>query len=831
MLENAHSKNDYTSLFHPNAVFPVSSQSYNPTDSDSAVNSQIDGILQRIRPPLLEVVRGSRTLDTWSPRCDDNEHLDHVASLKIPRCDRHEQPLLVLHDLGHLIPSETLERNLESVFRKDENTFFVNASGSGKTRLLYEGLCRHWGLYFAARLDSSGLGSKHVGAVVANGLVFSDVVKLPHPSMPSYPSTLHHNFDFIIRRYKDVLLAQVLVFKAFLDLADPCLTDEHKQRWLYCQLQPSALLARDPFHAISHFLLKASDAYVDHHLQAVLKDIHHRLGADVPLFAVLDEAQSLGHNDSVANIPYGFPSDDSRPYMQRLLTAWRGRPGLSLIITGTCLPRDIFHDDPVEMVYGRYRWTSATGGFDAVGSNRQYILRYLPPLFLQEASGKRLLRRLGTWLRGRHRFTTSFIGQYLRHGLSQPHQLLNDYIRNATGYSPRDADDLTESEGDRFGQAWRLLRPISFWAMRDWLVRSTLHHALFRVFVDSSASHQYDAEYVRLVTEGYGRFVDHDASQVVIDEPFMLVSCALWFKNNNVDFFNIDYLRMRSEPMPHASELRCLRLAFVLSRHLERKPPLRQLFDIKGTPPSWADARAISLLLQHRTARGVVSARVYSCEKEVAGSTSSLTTVACTDAEIERWLDHANPSSPFCILRLSEECVLLFALKLHGNEHVWVALDGRQGEPLTADEVNRALARMDPTTSLEEDQLDKLRRLPKPCRRAGDPPIFFAFASGLPDLPQDTLDRAVASVDVAQLCESTGITARQALQATVRFTLSRAAEPTESSTAKRPRAIEPDAGPCTRARKRRATELGVLGSERILRQSTVQQRRRRRSRG
>ena len=326
--------------------------------------------------------------------------------------------MLVLHDLGRLIPSDLLEQNLNHIFSRDENTyafhckytrtcvltclsFFVNTSGSGKTRLLYEGLCRHWGLYLTAKVDSSRLGSKHVDFVATQGLVLSDVTKLPHPSTPSYDDTLRHNLNVITRRYKDTLLAQVLVFRAFLELAIPRLSDEHKQRWLYCQLQPFALLNRNPFQDINFALLRASDAYVDHHLQVVLADIRQRLGATVPLFAVLDEAQSLGHNDYAANSLYGFPDRDSLPYLQRLITAWRGRAGLALVITGTSLSRDIFRDDPIEMAHGRYRWTSATCGFDAVDSNRQYVTRYLPPPFLRKASGKRLLQRLGSWLRGR----------------------------------------------------------------------------------------------------------------------------------------------------------------------------------------------------------------------------------------------------------------------------------------------------------------------------------------------------------------------------------------------------------------------------------------------
>ncbi|KAL1702604.1 hypothetical protein EV121DRAFT_281723 [Schizophyllum commune] len=547
--------------------------------------------------------------------------------LKITRSDG--QPVLVLHDLGRLMPSDLLEQNLNHIFSRDENTFFVNTSG----------LCRHWGLYLTAKVDSSRLGSKHVDFVATQGLVLSDVTKLPHPSTPSYDDTLRHDLNVITRRYKDTLLAQVL-------LAIPRPSDEHKQRWLYCQLQPFALLNRNPFHDINFALLRASDAYVDHHLQ--------RSGATVPLFAVLDEAQSLGHNDYAANSLYGFPDRDSLPYLQRLITAWRGRAGLAVVITGTSLSRDTFRDDPIEMAHGRYRWTSATGGFDAVDSNRQYVTRYLPPPFLRKAR-----------------------------------------------YSPRDADDLTIAEGERLEQARRFLQPISFGAMRDLLVRSTTHHALFRGLDDSSASHQYGVEYVQLVTEAFGRFVDHDASRLAIDEPFMLVSCALWYKNANINFLDLDYLRMLPQRLGHVSELRLLRLAFVLARRFEQKPPLRQLFTFQGALPSWANARSTNILLQHRTARGAISARIYSYKKELAGSTSSLTTVACTDADIDRWLDHVD-SSPFCILRLSEEGALLLALKLPGDKNVWVALDGRQGEPLTADGVKHALAPTRQTPALTQ---------------------------------------------------------------------------------------------------------------------------------
>jgi hypothetical protein len=37
-----------------------------------------------------------------------------------------------------------------------------NARGSGKTRLILDGLCHHWGFYFTASRDGAGIGSGDV---------------------------------------------------------------------------------------------------------------------------------------------------------------------------------------------------------------------------------------------------------------------------------------------------------------------------------------------------------------------------------------------------------------------------------------------------------------------------------------------------------------------------------------------------------------------------------------------------------------------------------------------------------------------------------------------
>ena len=40
--------------------------------------------------------------------------------------------------------------------------FLVNTSGSGKTKLLFEGVFRNWVLYFSSAVDASNLGSTDI---------------------------------------------------------------------------------------------------------------------------------------------------------------------------------------------------------------------------------------------------------------------------------------------------------------------------------------------------------------------------------------------------------------------------------------------------------------------------------------------------------------------------------------------------------------------------------------------------------------------------------------------------------------------------------------------
>jgi hypothetical protein len=154
----------------------------------------------------------------------------------------------------------------------------INTSGSGKTRILLEGLCHRWGFYYTC-LDGDGIGSNDL----ANALKafqstagFSDI-----------PDTAPPDEDTVILREKQirngllasqyiqaVTLSRLLLFHAYLEAlcdADVSITNEHKRRWLYLQVTPSAFFhnQKDAFALLSAKLWRMTASELEDRLDVV----------------------------------------------------------------------------------------------------------------------------------------------------------------------------------------------------------------------------------------------------------------------------------------------------------------------------------------------------------------------------------------------------------------------------------------------------------------------------------------------------------------------------------------------------------------------------------
>ncbi|KAI4521179.1 hypothetical protein K525DRAFT_279418 [Schizophyllum commune Loenen D] len=346
---------------------------------DTNLSEDIYPYVESLAPKMLpDVVLQRFANDVWVPTTDANDMpmsssaRAFIEQLRIPLVK--DRPSLLLHDLGLM---DTLDpafaTRMEDVFKL--GGVLINTSGAGKTRLLLEALCHHWGLYFVASRkgdrSSSALGSHDMNNAIddhipeglsCDGLVFTerlssepiifdsqatelvsedpDVAPLPEPVQVS-PS-LEANRRIASRHLSDVLLARLLIFQRFLlslkEHAD-MLPENHnkdqlaayrqrcKKAWLLVQLFPSYIDVKnsDAFAHLVGKLQRLSTKRVVALLTGCLGTTRSLLvdltsGNMEKCFLVLDEAQY-----AAGKWPDAFRcSKDmhARPVFREIIACW-----------------------------------------------------------------------------------------------------------------------------------------------------------------------------------------------------------------------------------------------------------------------------------------------------------------------------------------------------------------------------------------------------------------------------------------------------------------------------------------------------------------------------
>ncbi|KAG6899289.1 hypothetical protein C0993_011483, partial [Termitomyces sp. T159_Od127] len=271
-----------------------------------------------------------------------------------------------------------------------EKKFLVNTSGSGKTRLILEGLCHKWGFYFTSLVDSSLLGSSDVQNSIRHYVPDSQGFKsaLPPTSSSQHELSLNNNRQIASRIFGQLFLARLLVFNLFVDVMDELsdvedLTDAqttaYRQRWLLLQLQPNLIHPKiwDPFDDITRKLSRASESYINTTTQTLLSRVR-KLCIDktmpssneahqAPIFCVLDEAQYAATQHSSA-----FRSENGavhRPILREIVRAWESQTsgqGVFMVVAGTGISKDVVDQAMASAIMkeSKYRWCSDTGAFD-----------------------------------------------------------------------------------------------------------------------------------------------------------------------------------------------------------------------------------------------------------------------------------------------------------------------------------------------------------------------------------------------------------------------------------------------------------------------------------
>ncbi|KAJ6472330.1 hypothetical protein C8R47DRAFT_942983, partial [Mycena vitilis] len=136
----------------------------------------------------------------------------HIKSLKIPAVG--SRPGILIDSVGRFTENDTLRARIDNIFDKNAQTFLVNSSGTGKTRLSLEGLCRHWGFYFTMALDGNALGAGDSGPGVQDRIRFETdfEMKLPPYDSLEFSSKRRRNIEIVDYRFAQVLLGRLLAF-------------------------------------------------------------------------------------------------------------------------------------------------------------------------------------------------------------------------------------------------------------------------------------------------------------------------------------------------------------------------------------------------------------------------------------------------------------------------------------------------------------------------------------------------------------------------------------------------------------------------------------------
>nr|GAT43792.1 predicted protein [Mycena chlorophos] len=330
-------------------------------------------------PPLSWLRRNTNPLQ--------EDTIRFLESLRLCRSFTDELSI-ILHRLGHFADDEVLRKRVEHIFTP-QNKFMVNASGTGKTRLCYEGLCQNWGLYLSFAIDDGRLGSLEIQMLlkgVRDEYVGQDPASVDFQSMDERIEVL----------FGAVLLARLLLFVAFLETAQidsdgRGFSDEHKKQWLAMQLQPHSI-ANDPFEALTRILLDNDEAYLEHNIAAAFRKVRRIVG-EQQLFLVLDESST-----AVGMFSELLPRD-SRSILQMALDALLRflDDNCTIISAGIDIPKSHFS----EGAGSDFGWTSETGAFDDPATQEAYVTQFLPPDFRDSDAGRFLIARVWHWLRGR----------------------------------------------------------------------------------------------------------------------------------------------------------------------------------------------------------------------------------------------------------------------------------------------------------------------------------------------------------------------------------------------------------------------------------------------
>lgn len=260
--------------------------------------------------------------------------------------------------------------------------FVCNTSGSGKTRLVLEGLWANWGFYFTTRPQPEGVGSSDLEEALSDMERFGQLTPITDQNRAT---ALTENLNVSSRRFLLILYARMSIFRIFLECASAMpggITASHKGRWLLIQVAPETFLFRDMFRSLVLWVGRASKDCLYRAIQVDCLHVERLIGLKPQaIFCVLDEAQIPKNKMSDCFLSETEPAQP-RPILHQIIHTWTSvLPNLIVVGTGVSTQELEIESSRVAAKEGGLGPETVTdlGAFDNEEKQRAYLQRYFPP--------------------------------------------------------------------------------------------------------------------------------------------------------------------------------------------------------------------------------------------------------------------------------------------------------------------------------------------------------------------------------------------------------------------------------------------------------------------
>ncbi|KZV95577.1 hypothetical protein EXIGLDRAFT_748117 [Exidia glandulosa HHB12029] len=565
----------------------------------------------------------------WKDEDPDVEaHLRELSIPAIPHTLRtYREPDMLLHALG----GEEHDGTMNSDFR-DKLRYLLSvghallnqASGSGKTRMLFAVLARAWGFYFTClwKQGSDPYGSQDIveafrmiessDQLRPDGLKFTSSVQdwsTGADSQAGVEETWLRNRTIATDAFRAVLLARLLVYTQFRRIATAKALPESEARIAWCMLQicPHFSGVQDVFCGILERLKGVSSAEITKQTDAVLS--HLAQTEQTPKYLVFDEAQvaaemwksAFGPTPGEITTASTF-LEKCRPVLKPLADAMHTLLPIKVLISGTKLRTQSVKNALSSTLMKRdgYHMFSDFGE-----SRRNNILptirAYIPNIYEKLRDQGELVHSILKWLQGRHRFLARFIHGVLMAG-SSPAKLqnvLSNIIIKSTGFPSIDPlyENLPYMDMARILP--NILRNRADYSQKTYrsLETAVMHFLLESEYANASP------ETLELVEHGLGRFQTveqisgYSDDKIVINENLVLASLMGWATRTGDDGFNplVEYINTAFQESDTGSTGKALELATQLLGYEffgDDGRILSDVFTFLSEPPAWARARA-----------------------------------------------------------------------------------------------------------------------------------------------------------------------------------------------------------------------------------------------